>query len=98
MLEKKVSAIARRLNISEPTVAMVLYLYLTDCLQEALMDGQSLTIFGTLKLNEKDRPSIEIDKEGLISLLDKKDIKIVQRIAEYGPSDWFIYPGSSENE
>ena len=98
MLEKKVSAIARRLKISEPTVAMVLYLYLSDCMQEALLDGKSSTIFGMLKLNEKDRPIIEVDKEGLISLLNKTDIKLVQRIVEYGPSDSVIYPGCSTNE
>lgn len=98
MIEKKVSAIARKLKISEPTVAMVLYLYLADCMQEALLDGRSSTIFGTLKLNEKNRPIIEVDKEGLISLLDKKDIKIIQRIVEYGPSDSVIYPGCGTNE
>lgn len=86
MLEGKVSAISRRLNINDATVSMVLYLYLTDCLQEALLDGHSNTIFGTLKLNEKSRPVIEVDKEGLISLLGKTDVKIVQKIAEFGPN------------
>ena len=77
---------------------MVLYLYLTDCMQEALLDGKSSTIFGTLKLDKKDRPIIEIDKEGLISLLNKADIKLIQRIVEYGPSDSIIYPGCNINE
>lgn len=86
MLEGKVPAIARKLKITEATVSMVLYLYLADCLQEALLNGNSKTIFGTLKLNEKDRPIIEIDKEGLISLLGKNDIKFLQKIAEYGPN------------
>lgn len=96
MLEGKVSAISRRLNINDATVSMVLYLYLTDCLQEALLDGSSKTIFGTLKLNEKSRPVIEVDKEGLISLLNKKDIKLIQKIVEFS-TDAKIFEGLNGN-
>ena len=90
----KVKSIAEDLNIPEATVAMVLYDYLTWCLQEMLIDGKCMTIFGNLKLNEKNRLSLETDKFGLISLLDKRDIKILQKIVENGP-DAKIFEGMS---
>ena len=90
----KVKSIAEDLNLPEAQVAMVLYLYLTYCLQEMLIDGECKTIFGTLKLNDKNRLSLEADKFGLISLLGKKDIKILQKIVENGP-DTKIFEGMS---
>lgn len=90
----KVKTIAEDLNLPEATVAMVLYDYLAWCLQEMLIDGECKTIFGNLKLNNKNRLSLESDKFGLISLLDKKDIKIIQKIIENGP-DAKIFEGMS---
>ena len=88
----KVKSIAEDLNLSETQVAMVLYDYLTYCLQEMLIDNECKTIFGNLKLNDKNRLSLETDKLGLISLLDKRDIKILQKIIENGP-DTKIFEG-----
>ena len=90
----KVKTIADDLNLPEATVAMVLYDYLAWCLQEMLIDGEFKTIFGNLKLNNKNRLSLESDKFGLISLLDKRDIKILQKIVENGP-DAKIFEGMS---
>ena len=90
----KVKSIAEDLRLSETQVAMVLYDYLSYCLQEMLIDGECKTIFGTLKLNDKNRLSLEADKFGLISLLDKKDIKIIQKIVAYGP-DTKIFEGTA---
>jgi len=90
----KVKTIAEDLNLPEATVAMVLYDYLTWCLQEMLIDGKCMTIFGNLKLNNKSRLILESDKEGLISLLDKRDLKIIQKIIENGP-DTKIFEGMS---
>ena len=81
----KVKTIAEDLNLPQSTVAMVLYDYLTWCLQEVLIDDKSNTIFGKLKLNSDNRLQLENDKEGLISLLNKRDIKIIQKIVENGP-------------
>lgn len=91
----KVKSIAEDLNLSEAQVAMVLYDYLTYCLQEMLLDNECKTIFGNLKLDENNRLSLQSDKFGLISLLNKKDIKIIQKIIEYGP-DTKIFEGMSE--
>ena len=63
----------------------ILYDYLTYCMQESLLDGESHTIFGKLKLNEDNRFVLENDKFGLISLLGKKDLKLLRKIAEEGP-------------
>lgn len=86
----KVKSICEDLNISEHTAASVIYLYFTYCLQEVLIDGHSQTIFGDLTLNDNNRLNLNTDKFGLISLLDKKDIKIIQKIAENGP-DYKIF-------
>ena len=63
----------------------MLYSYLTYCLQEALIDGQTRTIFGTLKINQNNRLELETDKQGLIDLIDRRDIKLIRKIAENGP-------------
>ena len=81
----KVKSIADDLGLSESKVTMVLYDYLTYCLQEALLDGKTYTIFGNLSLNNDDRFVLENDKFGLISLLGKKDLKLLRKIAEEGP-------------
>lgn len=81
----KVKSIADDLGLSESKVIMVLYDYLTYCLQEALLDGKTHTIFGNLTLNNDDRFVLENDKFGLISLLGKKDLKLLRKIAEDGP-------------
>lgn len=90
----KVKTISEDLNLSEAQVAMVLYDYLTWCLEEMLIDGECKTIFGTLKLNDKNRLSLEADKFGLISLLNKRDLKIIQKIIAYGP-DTKIFEGTT---
>ena len=90
----KVKTIAEDLNLPEATVAMVLYDYLAWCLQEMLIDNECKTIFGTLKLDSNNRLSLESDKFGLISLLDKKDIKIIQKIVEFS-TDAKIFEGMS---
>lgn len=90
----KIKTISEDLSLPEATVAMVLYDYLTWCLQEMLIDGECKTIFGNLKLDDDNRLSLESDKFGLISLLDKKDIKIIQKIIENGP-DAKIFEGMS---
>lgn len=81
----KVKSIADDLGLSESKVTMVLYDYLTYCMQEALLDGESHTIFGKLTLNDDDRFVLENDKFGLIGLLGKKDLKLLRKIAEEGP-------------
>ena len=90
----KVKSIAEDLRLSESQVAMVLYSYLSYCLQEMLLDNECKTIFGNLKLNENNRLSLEADKFGLISLLGKKDIKIIQKIIEFS-TDAKIFEGMS---
>lgn len=90
----KVKSIAEDLELSESKVAMVLYLYLTYCLQEMLIDGSCNTIFGKLTLDNNDRFHLENDKYGLISLLNKKDIKLIYRMIENGP-DSKIFEGMS---
>jgi len=81
----KVKSIAEDLQLSESKTAMVLYLYLTYCLQELILSNESHTIFGNLKLNDKDRLTLESSKFGLIDLLGKKDIKLIRKIIEDGP-------------
>ena len=81
----KVKSIADDLDLSESKVTMVLYDYLTYCLQEALLDNESYTIFGKLTLNNENRFVLENDKFGLIGLLGKKDLKLLRKIAEDGP-------------
>lgn len=81
----KVKSIADDLGLSESKVTMVLYDYLTYCMQEALLDGESHTIFGKLTLNNDDRFVLENNKFGLIGLLGKKDLKLLRKIAEEGP-------------
>ena len=81
----KVKTISEDLNISEAKVAMVLYDYLAWCLQEVLIDGKSHTIFGELSLNQDDKLHLENDKFGLVSLLNKSDIKLIRKIIEEGP-------------
>lgn len=86
----KVKTIAEDTELPEYKVASVLYDYLTWCLQEILIDGKSKTIFGTLKLTENNRLQLENDKEGLIKLLGKSDIKMIMKICEKGP-DYKIF-------
>ena len=78
----KVKTISEDLNISEAKVAMVLYDYLAWCLQEVLI--------GELSLNQDDKLHLENDKFGLISLLNKSDIKLIRKIIEEG-SDTKIF-------
>lgn len=81
----KVKTISEDLKLSESSVAMVLYNYLTWCCQEILLDGESNTIFGKLKLDEENRIYLEKTKFGLIELLDKRDLKLIRKIVEDGP-------------
>ena len=81
----KVKSLSEDFNLSEDKVAAVLYQYLTYCLQEALIDGETRTIFGTLSINKDNRLELQTDKEGLINLLDKRDLKLIRKIAENGP-------------
>ena len=81
----KVKSISEDLGLSESIVTMVLYNYLSYCLQEALLDNESHTIFCKLTLNSDNRFVLENDKFGLISLLGKKDLKLLRKIAEDGP-------------
>lgn len=81
----KIKTIAEDTKLSEWQVAMVLYDYLTWCLQEVLIDGSSKTLFGELKLDKNQRLNLQQDKEGLIALLGKSDIKMLRKICEEGP-------------
>lgn len=81
----KVKSIADDLKLSEAQVSMVLYDYLTYCLQELLLDKEAHTIFGNLKLNNNDRINLESNKFGLIELINKKDLKLIRKIVEEGP-------------
>ena len=81
----KIKSIADDLGLSETKVASVIYDYLCYCLQEALIDGETKTIFGTLKINEDNRLDLKTDKHGLIDLIDKRDLKIIHKIVENGP-------------
>lgn len=87
----KVKSIAEDLGLPESKVTMVLYDYLTYCVEEALIDGEAHTIFGNLTLNTDNRFVLENDKFGLISLLGKKDLKLLRKIAEDGP-DSKVFP------
>lgn len=89
-IPKKITRISRDLNISESKVALVLYHYLTDCIQDILLDGETKTIFGKMKLDENSRIILETNKFGLISLLDKDVIYTIKKIAEDGP-DYSIF-------
>lgn len=81
----KIKSIADDLGLTESKVSLVLYDYLTYCVEEALIDGESHTIFGKLALNKDNRFVLENDKSGIIALLGKKDIKLLRKIAEDGP-------------
>ena len=81
----KIKTIAEDTNLNEHLVAKVLYDYLCWCLEEVLIDGESKTLFGNLKLNSDNRLQLENDKEGLIALLGKSDIKMISKICENGP-------------
>lgn len=81
----KIKTLSEDTGLEEHVVAKILYSYLCWCLQEVLVDNESRTIFGTLKLNENNRLQLENDKEGLISLLGKSDIKMIRKICEQGP-------------
>lgn len=81
----KIKSIAEDLNIDENIAAMVIYDYLTYCLQELLIDNKTNTVFGTLTLSDNGRFKLENSKYGLIDLIKSKDIKLIRRIIEYGP-------------
>ena len=81
----KVKSISEDTGLSEAQVATVIYDYLCYCLQEALIDGETKTIFGTLKINNNNRLDLKTDKQGLIDLIDKRDLKLIRKIAENGP-------------
>ena len=81
----KVKSISEDTGLSEAQVATVIYDYLCYCLQEALIDGETKTIFGTLKINNDNRLDLKTDKQGLIDLIDKRDLKLIRKIAENGP-------------
>lgn len=81
----KVKSISEDTGLSEAQVATVIYDYLCYCLQEALIDGETKTIFGTLKINDDNRLDLRTDKQGLIDLIDKRDLKLIRKIAENGP-------------
>lgn len=81
----KIKTISEDTGLKESQVAEVLYSYLCWCLQEVLISGESRTVFGTLSLNENNRLKLENDKEGLISLLGKSDVKMIRKICEEGP-------------
>ena len=81
----KIKTIAEDTNLPEWKVASVLYSYLSWCLEEFLLDGSSKTIFGELKVDENQRLNLQHDKEGLIALLGKSDIKMLRKICEQGP-------------
>lgn len=82
----KIKTIAEDTQLQEWQVAMVLYSYLCWCLEEILLDGKSNTIFGELKLDENQKLNLQQDKEGLITLIDKSDIKMIHKICEQGPN------------
>ena len=86
----KVRTIVEDTGLSEAQVASVLYDYLFWCVNYVLVDGASQTIFGKLTLDNNDRLSLTCDKEGLISLLDKHDIKLIRKIVEQG-SEYKIF-------
>ena len=81
----KVKSISEDTGLSEAQVATVIYDYLCYCLQEALIDGETKTVFGTLKINDDNRLDLKTDKQGLIDLIDKRDLKLIRKIAENGP-------------
>lgn len=81
----KVKSISEDLHLSETDVARVLYAYLAWCLEEVVLDGETKTLFGKLKLDNDNRLVLQNDKYGLLSLIDKKDIKIIRKIVENGP-------------
>ena len=83
--QSKVKTISEDTGLSKQQVTKVLFSYLSWCLQEVLIDGESRTIFGTLKLNEDNRLELQHDKEGLISLLSLSDIKMLTKVCEEGP-------------
>ena len=83
--QSKVKTISEDTGLSKQQVTKVLFSYLSWCLQEVLIDGESRTIFGTLKLNEGNRLELQHDKEGLISLLSLSDIKMLTKVCEEGP-------------
>ena len=83
--QSKVKTISEDTGLSKQQVTKVLFSYLSWCLQEVLIDGESRTIFGTLRLNEDNRLELQHDKEGLISLLSLSDIKMLTKICEEGP-------------
>lgn len=83
--QSKVKTISEDTGLSKQQVTKVLFSYLSWCLQEVLIDGESRTIFGTLRLNEDNRLELQHDKEGLISLLSLSDIKMLTKVCEEGP-------------
>ncbi len=84
-IDSKITRISKALGVQPSTVTLVLYHYLTDCIQDVLLDGETNTLFGKMCLDDDNRLSLTQDKFGLISLLDQKDIKTIQKIAEDGP-------------
>lgn len=81
----KVKTISEDTDLQQWQVAEVLYDYLSWCLQEVLIDGETKTIFGKITLDKNDRIHLDTDKYGLISLIGKNDRKLIRKIAEEGP-------------
>lgn len=83
----KVKTIAEDTGLKQTDVAKVLYSYASWCMEEVLLDGSSNTIFGKLTLDEKtERLHLDTNKFGLIDILQKSDIKLMQKIVENGTS------------
>jgi hypothetical protein len=85
-MDKKVKLISEILNIKEATVALVLYCYLSECLQKLVINGYTDTIFGKLYMRqdgtlEFDNNKLEFNNE----LFTKKDILSIFKVVEHGP-------------
>ena len=81
----KIQSIAEDTSLTETKVAEIIYLYLTYCCEEVLVDGRSNTIFGMMSLNENNELQLDKKKFGIITcLLNKTDLKMIRRIIEQG--------------
>lgn len=89
-IQNKVKNIAELLGVPESTVCLVLYAYLTETVQEILLDNKSNTLFGEMQLNENNELELIRKKFGLIELLGKDDIKMIYKICKDGP-DYTVF-------